>query len=62
MKFPYNSSGDKTSVSVSKLENGKLIDYYVDGKQYTSVHNLDFWIEDGFLIDENMDCHILSKQ
>lgn len=62
VKFPYNSSGDKTTVSVSKLENGKLIDYYVDGKQYTSVHNLDFWIEDGFLIDENMDCHILSKQ
>lgn len=62
VKFPYNSSGDKTSVSVSKLDNGKLIDYYVDGKQYTSVHNLDFWIEDGFWIDENMDCHILSRQ
>lgn len=61
VEFPYNSSGNKTSVSVLKLENGKLVDYSVDDKKYASVYNFDYWIEDSFWVDENMDCHILSR-
>lgn len=60
--YSVNSTRKTRSVTVSKLVNGKLVDYNVDDNQYAIVSGYDYWIEDGFWVDENMDCHILSRQ
>lgn len=60
--YSVNGTSNTRSASVSKLDNGKLVDYNVDDKKYARVYNFDYWIEDGFWVDENMDCHILSRQ
>ena len=42
-----------------RLDYDSKYGYYNAG---VSLYNFDYWIEDGFWVDENMDCHILSRQ
>lgn len=57
--YPYNSTRDMYSLHVKKLENNDLKTMRIGDSEYITA-GFDYWIVDGFFVNDDFDCFDLS--
>lgn len=63
IKFDWDSGNDSNSekIYISRIKGNNIVKCLIDEKDYIDYQmNYSYWIEDGFFVDDDLECHILN--